>query len=66
MRAVGRWKADLPDHGAVGNILLRQSPDFDPRLDGCAKLSDLFDALGLFVVDRRPGAVYVSDSRRKK
>jgi OST-HTH/LOTUS domain len=56
MRAMGRWKAALPDHGAVGNILLRQSPDFDPRLYGCAKLSDLFAAVGLFVVDRSPGA----------
>jgi uncharacterized LabA/DUF88 family protein len=50
----------------VGNLLLKQSPDFDPRLHGFAKLSDLFEAVGLFEVDRKPGAVYVSDARRKK
>ncbi|EWT03670.1 hypothetical protein N865_09535 [Intrasporangium oryzae NRRL B-24470] len=52
--------------GAVGSILIKQSPDFDPRLYGYTKLSDLVEAVGLFEVDRRPGGpVNVSDARRR-
>ncbi|GAA2165307.1 OST-HTH/LOTUS domain-containing protein [Humibacillus xanthopallidus] len=64
--AAGSGENGQASLGAVGNILLKQSPDFDPRLYGYAKLSDLFEAVGLFVVDRGPGGAYVSDARRKK
>lgn len=49
--------------GQVGNIILKQKPDFDPRTYGYSKLSDLVDAIGLFTISRQEGAVLVSDSK---
>jgi len=54
----------------VGHILTKQSPDFDSRNYGYAKLSDLMAATKLFALDRRdPGdgkaaVIYVRDKRR--
>ena len=54
----------LASLSAIGNLLLKHQPDFDPRLYGYTKLSDLVEAVGLFTVDRQKGgAVYVSDQR---
>lgn len=56
---------------SVGHILTHQSPDFDSRTYGYAKLSDLIGATGLFEVDRRsPGdgkqsIIYARDKRRR-
>lgn len=53
----------------VGNIILKQRPDFDPRSYGYGKLSDLVTATALFVTERRnpgggkPGVIYVRDKR---
>lgn len=55
--------------GAVGNTIAKQSPDFDSRNYGYAKLSGLIKATKLFDVEERPTvnggskAVYVRDSR---
>jgi uncharacterized LabA/DUF88 family protein len=49
--------------GQVGNIILKQKPDFDPRTYGYSKLSDLVDAIGLFTITRQEGAVLISDSK---
>ncbi|MGY2873847.1 uncharacterized LabA/DUF88 family protein [Marmoricola sp. URHA0025 HA25] len=49
--------------GQVGNIILKQRPDFDPRNYGYAKLSGLIDAIGLFTVSRQEGAVLISDTK---
>jgi uncharacterized LabA/DUF88 family protein len=56
---------------SVGHILTNQSPDFDSRTYGYAKLSDLVAATTLFEVDRRsPGdgkqsIIYARDKRRR-
>ncbi len=39
--------------GAVGSIINKQSPDFDPRNYGYAKLSGLINGIGLFEADER-------------
>ena len=55
----------------VGHILTKQSPDFDSRNYGYAKLSDLIAATKLFDLDRRdpgdgkPAVIYVRDKRRR-
>ena len=49
--------------GQVGNIVLKQKPDFDPRGYGYAKLSGLVEAIGLFTVSRQDGAVLISDAK---
>ncbi|GAA2645759.1 NYN domain-containing protein [Paractinoplanes durhamensis] len=49
----------------VGNIIVKQRPDFDPRTYGYAKLSDLVTATSLFETQRRavgdgkPNVIYV-------
>ena len=56
--------------GRVGHILTKQTPDFDSRNYGYAKLSDLIAATNLFDLDRRdpgdgkPAVLYVHDKRR--
>ncbi len=56
---------------SVGHILTNQTPDFDSRTYGYAKLSDLIAATTLFEVERRspgdgkPGILYVRDKRRR-
>jgi uncharacterized LabA/DUF88 family protein len=53
----------------VGHILTKQSPDFDSRNYGYAKLSDLMTTSTLFELDRRdpgdgkPAVMYVRDKR---
>jgi uncharacterized LabA/DUF88 family protein len=55
---------------SVGQILTNQSPDFDSRSYGYAKLSDLMAATSLFELERRsPGGdkqavIYARDNRR--
>jgi hypothetical protein len=49
--------------GQVGNIILKQRPDFDPRGYGYTKLSDLVEAIGLFTVSRQGGVVWVEDAK---
>ena len=49
---------------AVGNLVLKQKPDFDSRNYGYAKLSDLVEAIGLFDVTRSGAGVKVSARRR--
>ncbi|MBT8224889.1 MAG: NYN domain-containing protein [Dactylosporangium sp.] len=57
--------------GQVGHILTKQSPDFDSRNYGYAKLSDLMTATTLFTLDRRnpgdgkTGVIYIRDRRRR-
>lgn len=57
---------------SVGHIVTNQSPDFDSRTYGYAKLSDLVAATALFEVDRRsPGdgkqsIIYARDKRRRQ
>lgn len=56
---------------SVGHILTNQSPDFDSRTYGYAKLSDLLAATTLFELDRRSpgdgkqGILYARDKRRR-
>ena len=56
---------------SVGHILTQQSPDFDSRNYGYAKLSDLMAATTLFELDRRspgdgkPEIIYAHDKRRR-
>ncbi|MDC5698413.1 NYN domain-containing protein [Intrasporangium calvum] len=48
---------------AVGNLIVKQAPNFDPRNYGYTKLSDLAEAIGLFTLDRSGGSVLIADSR---
>jgi uncharacterized LabA/DUF88 family protein len=54
---------------SVGQIITNQSPDFDSRTYGYAKLSDLMAATALFEMDRRspgdgkPAIIYIRDQR---
>jgi uncharacterized LabA/DUF88 family protein len=41
--------------GAVGSIIVKQEPEFDPRNYGYSRLSDLVEAIGLFTLDRQGG-----------
>ncbi|ANN21172.1 Maebl [Amycolatopsis orientalis] len=56
---------------AVGSIITKQRPDFDPRNYGYAKLSGLIAATTLFEQDRRtpgdgkPAVIYIRDKRRR-
>ncbi|MBO0817540.1 MAG: NYN domain-containing protein [Actinobacteria bacterium] len=56
---------------SVGHILTGQSPDFDSRTYGYAKLSDLMDATTLFELERRspgdgkPAVIYARSKRRR-
>jgi len=50
--------------GSVGHIITNQSPDFDSRTYGYAKLSDLIAATTLFELQRKPGVIYARDKRR--
>ncbi|MFE6611692.1 OST-HTH/LOTUS domain-containing protein [Amycolatopsis sp. NPDC057786] len=56
---------------AVGSIITKQRPDFDPRNYGYPKLSGLITATTLFEQDRRspgdgkPAVIYIRDKRRR-
>jgi hypothetical protein len=53
--------------GAVGSIIVKQEPEFDPRNYGYARLGDLVDAIGLFTVDRQSGKhILVSNTKPTK
>ncbi|MGK2927389.1 MAG: OST-HTH/LOTUS domain-containing protein, partial [Lysobacterales bacterium] len=57
--------------GGVGNNIVKQSPEFDPRNYGYAKMSALVIATKLFDAEERAvsttgsKAVYVRDKRHK-
>ncbi len=51
--------------GAVGNNIMKQAPEFDPRNYGFKKLSDLAMAIGLFKVDRKSGVVLIREGRKQ-
>ncbi len=57
--------------GELGNLLLRQMPDFDPRNYGFDKLTNLIKSLDRFEVDARQTSnphtkhVYLRDKKRK-
>jgi uncharacterized LabA/DUF88 family protein len=54
----------LASLSAVGNIIVKQEPDFDPRTYGYAKLGDLIEAIGLFTIERKSGGpVMVSNTK---
>jgi uncharacterized LabA/DUF88 family protein len=44
--------------GAIGNWLTKQSPDFDPRIYGFAKLSELIKATKIFTLEKREGGLW--------
>jgi uncharacterized LabA/DUF88 family protein len=58
--------------GGVGQNIVNQSPEFDPRNYGYKKLSELVNAIQLFEIDERstsksPGkAIYIRDKRKKE
>ncbi|NOU35619.1 MAG: NYN domain-containing protein [Kiritimatiellaceae bacterium] len=53
---------------SCGSLIKRQYPDFDPRSYGCRTFTLLFEATGLFEVDRRSNGatktVYVRDRKK--
>ena len=57
--------------GELGNLLLRQMPDFDPRNYGFDKLTNLIKSLDRFEVDARQTSnphtkhIYLRDKKRK-
>ena len=57
--------------GELGNLLIRQQPDFDPRNYGFSKLTQLIRSIDRFEVDVRQTGhphtkhIYVRDKRKK-
>ena len=51
--------------GPVGSTVSKQSPEFDPRNYGYARLSDLVQAIGLFEVKRADNRIFIKDKRQK-
>jgi uncharacterized LabA/DUF88 family protein len=56
--------------GAMGNIIAKQSPEFDPRNYGYKKLGELVKATGLFdieeqVTHRGAKAIYIRQKKRR-
>lgn len=51
--------------GAVGNNIVNQAPEFDPRNYGFKKLGELVSAIGLFEVDRKSKIFLVRDGRKR-
>lgn len=51
--------------GPVGSNVVKQTPEFDPRNYGYAKLLDLVNALGLFEMKRQSNVVFVRRKVRK-
>ncbi len=59
--------------GEVGQHITKQSPGFDSRIYGYAKLKDIVKAIGLFSIDERKDErapnikqIYIKDKRAKK
>ncbi len=56
--------------GSCGSLIKRQYPDFDPRSYGCRTFTLLFQATGLFEIERRGSgatqAVYVKDRKKQQ
>jgi hypothetical protein len=54
--------------GTCGSLIKRQYPDFDPRNYGCRTFTLLFEATGLFEIDRRKTGstqtVFVKDKKK--
>lgn len=51
--------------GPVGSNIVKNSPDFDPRNYGYAKLSSLIEAIGLFTLERSDKIIRLKDERPK-
>ena len=57
--------------GELGNLLIRQQPDFDPRNYGFSKLTQLIKSIDRFEVDVRQTSnphskhIYLRDKKRK-
>jgi uncharacterized LabA/DUF88 family protein len=57
--------------GTVGNNIVKQAPEFDPRNYGYSKLRALAEATNLFEFDKRPqsdghsAVIYIRDKRKK-
>jgi uncharacterized LabA/DUF88 family protein len=57
--------------GTVGNNIVKQAPEFDPRNYGYSKLRALAEATNLFEFDKRPQSdghstvIYIRDKRKK-
>jgi len=57
--------------GTVGNNIVKQAPEFDPRNYGYSKLGELAKATDLFEFDKRPQSdghskvIYIRDKRKK-
>jgi uncharacterized LabA/DUF88 family protein len=47
----------------VGNTIIKQAPDFDPRNYGYSKLSDLIVATGVFPIERRDNGVFIKSEK---
>ena len=62
---VASGESGQADLAHVGSLLVKQTPDFDSRRYGYAKLSDLAEAIGLFTVTRSAGRVSLSPLDRK-
>ncbi len=52
--------------GTVGNNIIKQAPEFDPRNYGYKKLGELAVAIGLFEIDRKSKIVLLRDSRKSQ
>ncbi|WP_369126884.1 OST-HTH/LOTUS domain-containing protein [Microbacterium oleivorans] len=52
--AIAAGEDDWANLSAVGSLMRKQHPDFDPRNWGYAKISDLVRTIGLFDVEPRP------------
>ncbi len=51
--------------GPVGSTIVKQSPEFDPRNYGYAKLSGLVEAIGLFDIDRKDLKFMIRNPNKK-
>jgi uncharacterized LabA/DUF88 family protein len=58
--------------GLIGQNIVKQAPDFDPRNYGYKKLGELVTAIGLFDIDERPigngrsKAIYIKNKKKKR
>jgi uncharacterized LabA/DUF88 family protein len=59
-------ESGVADLALVGSLLVKQTPDFDSRRYGYAKLSDLAEAIGLFTVTRTGGRVNLAPLSKRE
>jgi uncharacterized LabA/DUF88 family protein len=51
--------------GPVGSYINKMSNDFDPRMYGFDKLSELITAIGLFEIERKDNKVFIRDKKKR-